>query len=293
MYEYIYFGYNAQKINTQFDWQTKFIKYRVSDNNNSADAGGFHRDIICCDVERRIYPVFTVLHYFDVTQMEVIPGSHLNICDTYYNAVKSFSKYVRIQMSPGDILIFYSSLLHRGVFTERKAHRRLIQIFEVYRCQYDLEKYGPKFLHIRGDETHSKFMINASAKEPFASIINWYSYLNAYTGYGYKSNVLLVCGFDTNKYIYLSSEGLRKRIEVIPGELQPINKYIINEKEFTIDLPSKCNKVVRWLCYDYNFLCYSFILFAMSLIIVLLMLHIVWVNISTTKQKYLLVNTIK
>lgn len=66
-----------QFINGKLNWNCKYMKFRVSDNNNSADASVFHGDIIIQTNDTK--PIFTCLTYLDETIMEVIPGSHKNI----------------------------------------------------------------------------------------------------------------------------------------------------------------------------------------------------------------------
>jgi hypothetical protein len=57
-----------------------YVKFRLSDNNNSTDASTFHSDIYNYTPNKTI-PIYTCLAYFDNTQMELIPGSHKDKTD--------------------------------------------------------------------------------------------------------------------------------------------------------------------------------------------------------------------
>src|SRR5438094_668015 len=62
------------KVDKLLGWKSDYIKFRVSDNNNSSDASTFHRDTI--PQKNIIRPCFTCLAYLNPTIMEVIPKSH-------------------------------------------------------------------------------------------------------------------------------------------------------------------------------------------------------------------------
>lgn len=237
-----------------------FVKYRVSDNNNSADAAGFHRDLICKQSGRRqlFMPCFTCLTYFDATVLEVIPGSHMY---TYalHETASLYQQKARVHMQPGDILLFYSSLLHRGVFTEGIPRRRLIQVFEVFLNPTFFRVFTPLILHIPGDETFSDWMVQASKKSSLlVNIINTYGFLNAATGYGSPENIER-CTHGI-RFLFLSSEGLRGRLIVRPDTWQPINKYIINPNVPTFDLPPHCVHVYKYYVFHRQYCVYTVIL---------------------------------
>jgi hypothetical protein len=173
-------------INEQMRWRVQYVKYRVSDNNNSADASTFHRDLMCKDADVAVpIPVFTCLTYFDATTMELIPNSHRELATGYWRAFRMFSERVQVTIHPGDLLVFYATLLHRGVFTDTQAkNRRLIQVFDSFANDADYQALAPRIVHVPGDETHSNMMI-ALSKRPWAiAPLNMYGYLNAATGYG-------------------------------------------------------------------------------------------------------------
>ena len=140
------------QIGKQLNWSRPICtKYRVSDGNNSSDASAFHRDIICVPGTPSL-PVYTCLIYFDKTNMEVIPGSHLNYFYKYSEMVGLFNKKQKITLVPGDILVFNSCLLHRGIFTEGLKHRRLLQVFEVFPNETIFNKLNKVIVHVPGKE---------------------------------------------------------------------------------------------------------------------------------------------
>lgn len=231
-----------------------FVKFRVSDNNNSADASGFHRDIMYKGSEMRtiFVPCFTCLTYFDRTVMELIPRSHL----TNYALIETpqlYAKKVRLEIAPGDILLFFSSLLHRGIFSNSGSHRRVIQVFEVFTSSRIMKAITPLIIHVPGDEKYSDWMVKASKSDNLlVQIINFYGFLNAATGYGNRN----ICGMD-GKYAYISSEGLRGRLKVIPGTWQPINKYILNERVPVTDMPHGCIALYKYYAFNRQFIIYT------------------------------------
>lgn len=254
-----------------------FIKYRVSDNNNSADAAGFHRDLIWKSSggawQDIFMPCFTCLTYFDTTVLELIPGSHLRNYSLHETA-DVYRQLLRVEMRPGDILLFYSSLLHRGVFTEGILHRRLIQVFEVFLNPRLMHAFSPLILHVPGDETFSDWMVKATKKPGvLVNIINAYGYLNAATGYGSPQHIdRCTRGI---KCMFLSSEGLRGRLIVQPDTWQPINKYILNPVVPAFDLPKSCMGVYRYYVFHRQYYAYSIIIAFYVIVVIILVKWIV------------------
>ena len=120
------------RINEILKLNLKCSKYRVSNNNNSTDAGQFHRDLKIVNkkyMNNANYPIFTVVTYLDKSIMEIIPYSHKNYSMNIIDSMINFMKSVKITVNPGDILIFYSSIIHRGIFTLKNNNRRIIQNF--------------------------------------------------------------------------------------------------------------------------------------------------------------------
>jgi hypothetical protein len=237
-----------------------YVKYRVSNNNNSSDASTFHRDIICGNKNVNMY---TCLTYLDKTVMEVIPGSHLVPQDSYLNAFDVYAKRKQVTIGPGDVLLLNSNLLHRGIFTENLPNRRLIQVFEVF---FDEDELHKNFIHVLGNEKYSDTMISLSKNSFFVGLLNWFGYLNALTGYG-------------NPNQCFSSEGLRGRIVVSQGTWQEINKYVVVQP--TIDLPTLDFRKFHYLAYDRQFFIYAAIL---GIILASLGLAVLYVAIITWRK---------
>lgn len=237
-----------------------YVKFRVSDGNNSSDAAAFHRDIFPCtkekDTKQGGFSPLTCLVYFDKTVMELIPKSHLNPFYDYTQLPKLFfSKSQRVTLEPGDILIFYSTLLHRGIFYKQDAaaHRRLLQVFECFPAgEFDPIK---SIISIPGVEKYSEIMINLNRHTIPSTILNIAGFINSATGQGIQNAINTNTKFSkflrSNSTASLSSEGLRSRLTVIPGTFQEINKYIINGP--VRDLPKELYDEYQYACYTRSF----------------------------------------
>ena len=253
-------------VNAACKWNARYVKYRVSDNNNSSDASTFHRDVICLGDWQ---PVFTCLSYLDASVMELIPRSHVVLRTSVSEAVSLYPERIRIAMKPGDLLVFCATLLHRGIFTERVEHRRLIQVFDVYPNLGVYDVLSPATLHLPGDETYSDLMISASKNASLISILNAYGYLNASTGYGRtRSHDSFVrrC-VPTGKHI-ISVEGLQGRVDVVDGAWQAINKYVHVSRHTLDSMNSACRKEFKHLFYNQQFIMY----FVVTLLVVVTLL---------------------
>lgn len=238
-----------KKINNFLSWNSDFveyIKYRFSNNNNSTDAGGFHRDIVyhgdINNYDKYFCPTFTCLTYLDNTKMEIIPGSHKVVKYNFNDVNKKYNKKNTIQLSRGDLLVFYSTLLHRGIFTEKLPNRRLLQVFDVFnsRNQYNFYKdYLYNFNYINNN-IYQKLLIKINKNDNFIlSFINYYIYINSAMGYGIKYDI--VQKLNINKpFIYISSEGTVSRLhtnELDNNSFGPINKYVLNNNYKVLDMP--------------------------------------------------------
>jgi hypothetical protein len=239
------------------NWEPVCAKYRVSNNNNS-DASTFHRDIICKDPNLNLIPSFTCLSYLDKTVMELIPDSHDDISMSITNSFKKFFKTVKLVIEPGDMLVFYSTMLHRGIFTENLPNRRLIQLFEVFPSRELYNTYGNQILHVPGKEKSDNFLLYASRIRPVIDILNLINYFNASTGYGITKNGIFKKCNSVQNFKYLSSEGTRGRLIVSNG-FQDINKYILLERIY--DLPDNCYDEFMYVCFIKNSVIFIIVLF--------------------------------
>jgi hypothetical protein len=147
-------------------------------------------------------------------------------------------KKIQLSMNPGDVLVFYSTLLHRGIFTENLPNRRLIQVFEVFPSIDEFETYSDKIHHILGNDSYNEQMISFAKNKILNGIMNYYGYLNSSTGYGVVDD----------EYDYLSSESRCGRLDIEEGTFQDSNKYILRKPNRVIDTDEH-NKIVYNMFY--------------------------------------------
>ena len=248
-------------------WNICHTKYRVSNNNNSSDAGTFHRDVICLN---EWLPIFTCLTYLDSTIMEIIPKSHINNNISYSDALIQYNKKKQVRINPGDLMIFCATILHRGIFTEKTENRRLIQVFD---CMQNPEIYNMltnRIFHIKGDDTYSNLMITLSKSIFLDPILNMIGYFNFSTPYNDKkfTKYCNILGADV-----LSSEGLRKRLTNKSDPNNNINLYVI-EREIR-DLPKNLYKDWRYVFYDEKLYKYMGIISLFILIIIYIIIKFI------------------
>lgn len=250
------------KINTKFNWSTTFTKFRVSDNNNSVDASAFHRDIFPINDAESAPPIYTILTYFDKTVMEVIPGSHKETSMSYTYAVRRFFDAERLTIEPGDMLIFHATLLHRGIFTEKQPHRRVLQVFDCMPSATLFDKYNEKICHIPGTETLQGPMLAIARNPFFVFFSNGAGFLNAATGHGsHLADMTGVCTVE--HWSYLSSEGLTKRVSheaISENPVQALNKYYLRVPDKAHDLPTECYQKFKFAYYNKQFIMF-FVIF--------------------------------
>jgi len=219
-----------QIINKSLNWDIIYCKYRVSNNNNSSDASVLHRDFInykdannCLFTKHSCCPCYTIIIYLDNTTMELIQYSHLQPNMSISTAFKNFYKNkIHLNLEIGDILIINSSILHRGIFSNNKNNRKVIQIFDVFKNKIDFNKYSNLLIHIptnfKEKSLLRKIIIETTKNKFITNLINFIVYFNAACGYNYNT-------YHNDKYY--SSEGSQNRLIVIPNTFQEDNKYII------------------------------------------------------------------
>jgi hypothetical protein len=252
-----------EKINQSLDIDITYTKFRVSNNNNSVDAGGFHRDISMLQKDAPAVPIYTCLCYLDKTVMELVPETHTALTMSYMEAFSKFNNSIQLSLNPTDLLIFHSSLIHRGIFTENLGQRRLIQVFNCFLTKADFETYSPRLLDIEGDSKFSDFFI-VLYKSYFTSFIpNLFGYLNSATGSGvtWSTNLPKCTDMDLEPYWYGSSEGLCPRVRIEPNTMQKTNQYYIAFENDT--LPSSCGAEYKYLKFTRQFIIYFAVLFLM------------------------------
>jgi len=249
-----------KKINRSLDIDITYTKFRVSNNNNSVDAGGFHRDIIPLRKNVTPLPLYTCLCYLDKTVMELIPGTHTTPVMSYTEAFSKFNSSIKVSLNPTDLLIFNSSLIHRGIFTENLGQRRLIQVFNCFLNKNDFMKYSPRLLDIEGDNKFSDVFLMLYKSSITSFVPNLFGYLNAATGSGVTwTKTLPICtDMNLDSYSYSSSEGLCSRIHVEPHTMQKTNQYYIAIEN--AKFPSSCSTEYKFLKYTRQFVLYFLVL---------------------------------
>jgi len=163
----------------------RYVKFRFSDNNNSTDAAVVHRDCYNFTKEKTV-EMYTVLCYFDDSEMELHEYSH-----GIYNPglVECYKTRKRIKMSKGDVLVFYSTLMHRGVKFGKTKHRRLLQVFDVFPTAEAYAKYFPLFCIVKMKTSSSKFdwvPVMLATFETFIDAYNALHYVVTYYDIQYK-----------------------------------------------------------------------------------------------------------
>jgi hypothetical protein len=184
--------------------------------------------------------------------MELIPESHKYKSLSFYEIIKLYNTKIKIKIEPDDILLFNSSLLHRGIFNKNIDNRRVIQIFELYPSINEYNYYSPIILHAKGDESKSNIMQNLNKLPLINNIINYARFLNSGNGYG------IVKSLRNTPIKYISPEGFSSRLTIIPNKLQELNKYIIiNHADM---LPDEYINEFKYSCFYYQYISYFIIL---------------------------------
>jgi len=238
-----------KKVNQKLNMNLDYLKYRVSNNNNSTDAGSFHRDIHSYNGVPEIY---TCLTYLDESMMEIIVGSHNKISIPFNDTIKYLKKRKKIKMNPGDILIFNAALIHRGLFYKSNSKdRRIIQLFD---CVEDKEKYSEEIMHVPCRNQCNNEFANLNIKlnkiKGISEMANLYGILTSFCGYGLPYNGLKHLTND-KRIKYLSTESNMKRYEGKEKEdvFLDTNIYIMNGyKEKNIDRDKRND----FFYYEYN-----------------------------------------
>jgi hypothetical protein len=214
-----------KRLNEQTGWESVHVKYRASDNNNSSDAGAMHRDAYLLDeipssqAETVVEDIsmYTCLSYLDRTVMELVPGSHKKPQMSTYTAFQHYWFHVTtVALEPGDLLLFHSFLLHRGIFTEHLPHRRLVQVFEVFPSERELQSHWPRMRFLTSESSNAKTRDLAKWLYQYrasSSLLNLFSFFNAATGYAPS------CSTSSSNPI-LSPEGTQPRYK----DVHPIQR---------------------------------------------------------------------
>ena len=200
------------KVNSLTNMDLDYIKYRVSNSNNSSDAGAFHRDIHTYD---KTQPIYTCLAYLDESILEIIPKSHKKLCIPYLDLYKSFKSKIQLRMKPGDLLLFNASLLHRGIFYKNNTNnRRLIQLFDCVSVK-NIKEFEKTILHIpcrnKCSSLIANFLIKINKIKILRNLIINLALLSSFRGYGYRYNTLNLIRHNDKEIKHISTESERDR----------------------------------------------------------------------------------
>lgn len=229
------------RVNERLNINLICTKYRISNNNNSTDAGNYHRDLQSYQINE-ITPVFTCLTYLDIAKMEIIQKSHKNINIPYHKILR-FIKKNKLEniIYPGDILIFYATIIHRGIFyNSNNKNRRIIQLFDCI-DRKNFRYFQSSILHIPCRPNCSSFIANTlyyiNKKKYATNILNSIFVIPVFNGYGIKYQTLNK--ITNNKNIrYISTESNIDRLSnkiINQDKFLELNYYIINESIIDID----------------------------------------------------------
>jgi len=215
------------KVGNEMNKKLVNIKYRASNNNNSSDAGVFHRDLHIKSGESRVSN-FTVLTYIDGGVMELIPRSNRMQNIDIFDVSKYYDSRVSIDLNPGDVLIFEMATIHRGIFYKKQANRRLIQLFDtVY--EEDLDYFLKTTIHVpckdRCSKKISDYFINVHKNKVLTNMANSFLFYNTAIGYT-KLPISMITSRIGVKYI--STESNQPRVVIEHDTFQKDNLYSPN-----------------------------------------------------------------
>lgn len=131
-------------LRENFGWEPIMSKYRVSNHENKIDASFLHNDLKNLSRTNISIPSYTILLYADKGRLQLIPKSHDKTHISLIHATYDLSNLITVDIEPGDLLVFNSCMIHRGIFFNTEDHRRLMQIFEVYPNQETFDKFAVK-----------------------------------------------------------------------------------------------------------------------------------------------------
>jgi hypothetical protein len=201
----------AARVNNTLGFRIVPSKMRYSDRQNINGGGAFHRDVIM--LTETWFPAITALAYLDGAVFEFVPGSHRAPRMTFLEAARGLRNVRRVVLRPGDVLVQYGSVLHRGAFagTRPDAQRRLVQLFECWASPAEHAEYAPLVTHVPGRTGYSGLVSGALRLWGVRTAGNLVGYLNAARGNGPSASPLrrrLIA----SGVAMLASEGTSRRI---------------------------------------------------------------------------------
>lgn len=248
------------------------MKFRASNNNNSVDAGAFHRDYHLNPQVQNPLPVYTCLLYLDDSTMQLIPGTHQERHMSLPQAMGRFKDKKNINVRAGDILIIYASIIHRGIFYKKQDNRRLIQQFDCVDVK-NLPTLKKQILHVpcvnKCYNTLADMAVKLNKIKPVSNSLNYIYYLNVAMGYVRLVNLEKILGYP--EVVGFSSEVNQARYVPKNKGWEVGNKYITNYN--VLDLPvSKLGKYRSYNQINTGLLVTQFILLLVLVIIIIIYL---------------------
>ena len=270
------------KVNLLTNMDLDYIKYRVSNSNNSSDAGAFHRDIHTYD---KTQPIYTCLAYLDESMLEIIPKSHKQLCIPYLKFHKYFKSKIQLKMRPGDILLFNASLLHRGIFYNNNTNnRRLIQLFDCVSVK-NMKEFEKSILHIpcrdKCSSLISNLFINLHKNKFTSNLSNKLALLSSFRGYGYTLNTIKFIRHKDKEIKHVSTESERNRpkTNIYDNKFHESNTYNMNKYRMK-DIDENRRTLYRFFTFDIEY-----IILLLFLTVVCLTLYLVITKIEFKKVK--------
>ena len=235
-----------------------YVKFRLSNNNNSTDASTFHGDIYN-NTQSKLLPIYTCLCYFDDAKLEIIPGSHKY--NNIGSSIESYNKKKIINIHRGDILIFHSNIHHRGINFNKTGNRRLLQVFEVFPDKKTYDAHFSKLITVKTYDTFlMKHIVNPllyelSKNPTIINNITMFHYILMYNDLQYKLALI-----DIPQY-----KKINNYISYEPGRRRLIDE--LNEKE-ELNVNIICDNSANYISYS-NYYLYHFLFYFILILVVI------------------------
>jgi hypothetical protein len=246
-----------------------YVKFRLSNNNNSTDASTFHGDIYN-NAKSELLPIYTCLCYFDDAQIEIIPGSH-----KYNNSgwsIETYNKKKIINVKRGDILIFHSNIHHRGINYNKTKNRRLLQVFDVFPDKETYNEHFSKLIIVQSSESYliknliGPMLYEISKYSTVIDNITMFHYILMYNDLHYKLGLMDLSPCEKNNK-YVSYESGRRRLF----------EELVDKEELNVNII--CDQRVNTVPYS-NYYLYFLIYLIASIIILYLIFNIQVINLK-------------
>jgi len=256
-------------VGNELDKEILNIKFRISNNNNSTDAGMFHRDIHNYS-NTETTRIFSILSYLDGGYMELVPGSNNFKNMSVPQAISFYKRRKMLYLNPGDVLIFDATIIHRGIFYKKQENRRLIQLFG---CVFneDFDYYMKTIVHVpcrdQCNGTMSENIMKLNKNKILSYFVSPIVYLNTAIGYSKMGQTPFV----EKKLHYISTETNQARTYNIEDKFVKNNSYVINIEGIN-DIDKENRIIFMFLSFTLNYIIMFVILVVIILVLILLLI---------------------